>query len=375
MKPLSRFWQDWGKRLLTTSLVALLLLPLSVTLSGAGWNTNSLSSGRKSQLAQGDAITDPTAILRYALPIENQEVRQLQGSIEGISTSLRAKRWSTVMRDLKDAALILNYGKDEILADIPSDRQTEAQTILAQVTEDVKQLQAAAENKDKPVVWEVRRQILNALTDLEELMVTGFPFTVPEEYGNLPQLKGRATVEMETTQGTLTIIVDGYNAPVNAGNFVDLVQRGFYDGLDFFQREGFVVQTGNPPGDEEGFIDPKTGEYRAIPMEIKVQGDDEPIYGITLEDAGLYLAQPALPFNAYGALALARPSGDANGGSSQVFFFLFDRELTPPGYNLMDGRYSVFGYVVEGQDVLAKLTNEDQVIRARVIQGADNLEV
>ena len=33
----------------------------------------------------------------------------------------------------------------------------------------------------------------------------------------------------------------------------------------------------------------------------------------------MYLAEPVLPFNAYGAVALARPSSDPNGGSSQFF--------------------------------------------------------
>ena len=32
-------------------------------------------------------------------------------------------------------------------------------------------------------------------------------------------------------RGTMTIVLDGYNAPVTAGNFVDLVNRGFYNGM------------------------------------------------------------------------------------------------------------------------------------------------
>ena len=72
-------------------------------------------------------------------------------------------------------------------------------------------------------------------------------------------------------------------------------------------------------------------------------------------------------------MALARPSIDPNGGSSQFFFFKFDTELTPPGFNLMDGRYSVFGYVVEGKEVLEKLTEDDKIISAQVVDGIENL--
>jgi peptidylprolyl isomerase len=189
-------------------------------------------------------------------------------------------------------------------------------------------------------------------------------------------LKGRATVEIKTTKGDLTIVVDGYNAPITAGNFVDLVQRKFYDGLEFTRAEDFyVVQIGDPPGEADGFIDPKTKQYRTIPMEVMVDGDKKPIYGITLEDAGLYTAAPALPFSSYGALGMARPGDDVDGGSSQFFFFLFEAELTPAGRNLMDGRYAVFGYVTENNDLLRELKQGDKIISARVVKGAENLVV
>jgi cyclophilin family peptidyl-prolyl cis-trans isomerase len=63
----------------------------------------------------------------------------------------------------------------------------------------------------------------------------------------------------ETPEGpqepTLTIVLDGYNAPVSAGQFMDLVQRKFYDGMEIQRADGFVVQTGDPDGPETGFVD------------------------------------------------------------------------------------------------------------------------
>lgn len=50
------------------------------------------------------------------------------------------------------------------------------------------------------------------------------------------------------TGGTMRIVVDGYNAPVTAGNFVDLVQRGFYNNIEVQRADGFVVQFGDPDG-------------------------------------------------------------------------------------------------------------------------------
>jgi len=52
---------------------------------------------------------------------------------------------------------------------------------------------------------------------------------------------------VETDRGKITLVADGYSAPVTAGNCVDLVQRGFYDGLEFTRVEEFyVVQAGDP---------------------------------------------------------------------------------------------------------------------------------
>ena len=68
--------------------------------------------------------------------------------------------------------------------------------------------------------------------------------------------QGRASIEMkiklkEVRQdgiagGMLRIVADGYNAPLTAGNFVDLVKRGFYNGMEIQRSDGFVVQTGDP---------------------------------------------------------------------------------------------------------------------------------
>ena len=269
---------------------------------------------------------------------------------------------------------LLDRKRDAILASVPADRQTQASAIIDSLIANTEPLREAAEAKDKEAVWIERKNMLDQVGDLEELMVNGYPFEVPEEYSNLPQLKGRATVQFTTTQGDITVIADGYSAPVTAGNFVDLVNKKFYDGLPFIRAEDFyVLQTGDPDGADEGYIDPKTKEYRAIPMEILVDGDDVPTYGVTLEEIGRYMDEPILPFNSFGSLALARPGDDNNGGSSQFFFFLFEAELTPAGRNMLDGRYAVFGYTIDGKDVLRKLSASDKIISAKVVDGLDNL--
>lgn len=326
-------------------------------------------------LPAGNAITDARALLRYSLPIDNPPIRKIQSEVESISSSLRAKRWNPVASSLKTADRTVNTKRAAILAAVKEEQREAASQQLDRISEAIAKAQEAVTAKDKSAVWTIRREILDAVGAIEADMVQGFPFEVPAEYANLPQLKGRATIDLETTRGTVTVVVDGYSAPVTAGNFVDLVQRGFYDGLPFTRAEdSYVLQFGDPEGPAEGFIDPKTKEYRAIPLEILVSGDKEPTYGITLEDAGRYGDLPVLPFSSYGALAMARPEPEPDGGSSQVFFFLFEPELTPAGRNVLDGRYAVFGYTIsDGKAVLDQVRPGDKIVKAKVVDGLENL--
>lgn len=358
------------KSSLLNRVMTLTLTSLIVIVGLVGWQPEAAAI-----LAQGDAVTDPQAILRYALPIENKSVRKLQKSLEDISGQLRAKRWRNVGRYITDASFVLSARRDQLLATVPEESQAEAEKLIDQLAKGTGELKEIVDTRDREATYIKRRDLLNLVTNLEELMVVDYPFEIPEEYAYLPQLLGRATIDIETNKGDLKVVVDGYSAPINAGNFVDLVKRGFYDGLDFNRAEDFyILQAGDPPGEADGFIDPQTNKYRSIPIEVLVKGDDLPVYGETLEELGRYLDVPAIPFNAYGAMALARPADDPNGGSSQFFFFKFDTEITPPGYNLMDGRYSVFGYLTEGKEVLEELTAGDKIISAKVVEGLENFK-
>jgi peptidylprolyl isomerase len=358
--PILRRWRQWFQ----IGVVAMLCLSLT-----SGVNAATL-------LPSGNAITDGQAILRYALPIDNQPIRDLQNSLEDISNHLRGKQWSTINGDVKKAIVVLKTKQADILKSVPAANQSQAQTLLNEIQTSVEALTISVDAKDKPQVQVERAQALAKIGTLEAAMVTGFPYAVPAEYSSLPQLQGRATIALKTTKGDINLIVDGYTAPVTAGNFVDLVQRGFYNNLAFTRAENdYVLQIGDPPGDEVGFIDPKTKKYRAIPLEVMVKGDKEPMYGITMEDAGRYREEPVLPFSSYGAVAMARSDADPNGGSSQFFFFLFEPELTPAGRNLLDGRYTVFGYVTSGQEVLGQLKANDKIESAKVIEGSELLKI
>ena len=341
-------------------LVLILLIPLPQPAAAA--------------LPAGDPVTDPGALLRDALPMEQQQLRDLQHAMEGSSTDLRAKRWSSLAKRARRLQSLLNKGGSVIQADARQ-RGVDVEERLERLGELLPRLEQAAAQEDRAAFLTVRGQILECLGSMEADLVHGFPFSIPKEYDALPRLLGRAHVQLHTTAGDLLTVVDGYNAPLTAGAFVDLVQRGFYDGLGFNRAEAFyVLQTGDPEGEADGFVDPRTRQLRTVPLEIRIASEEQPLYDLTFEDLGLFKETPVLPFSARGTMGWAHSASAVDDGSSQFFFFLFEPELTPAGLNLIDGRFAAFGYVVEGAQVLDELTSTDRILEATVISGADNLQ-
>ncbi|MEB3258113.1 MAG: peptidylprolyl isomerase [Cyanobacteriota bacterium] len=351
-------WAGLAPQLLGACLTVLLLVP-----------------GAWAALPQGNAVKDPEAILRNALPIDAPQLQDLQHRLEATSDDLRAKRWKPLASSVTRSQSLLSSQRATILERFAPEDQDTAAELLDQLSIQLREVAVAAEAQDRDAFLASRRAALATIGSAEARLVGGFPFTIPAEFDALPRLLGRATVRISTSKGDLTAVIDGYNAPLTGGAFVDLVQRKFYDGLPFTRAEDFyVLQTGDPKGDAMGYVDAKTGQERHVPLEIRIAGDAEPLYNETFEDVGRYKAEPVLPFATYGTLGWAHSDGHLDDGSSQFFFFLYEPELTPAGLNLVDGRNAAFGYVVEGMDVLEELGVDDRIISARVIQGADNLK-
>jgi peptidylprolyl isomerase len=326
-------------------------------------------------LPKGNAVTDPEALLRNALPIEQGNLQDLQHRLEDTSDDLRAKRWNALVSTVRRSQSLLSGDQDAILKAFPPEQREQADAKLTSLGDHLRELATAAEAQNREGFLAARRAALSDIGAAEALLVGPFPFPIPSAYDSLPRLLGRATVELRTNKGTLVAVVDGYNAPLTAGAFVDLVGRGFYDGLPFNRAEDFyVLQTGDPQGPAEGFIDPATKTERRVPLEIRIPAEPLPYYNQTFEDLGLFKAEPVLPFNAKGTLGWAHSDQSLDDGSSQFFLFLSEPELTPAGLNLIDGRYAAFGYVVDGLEVLDELSADDRIISAKVIEGADNLQ-
>ncbi|MDC0832448.1 Peptidyl-prolyl cis-trans isomerase [Geitlerinema sp. FC II] len=188
---------------------------------------------------------------------------------------------------------------------------------------------------------------------------------------NFSPLSGSATAVMVVDGQPIEIFLDGANAPITTGNFADLVERRFYDGVTFHRVvSNFVAQGGDPNSrnpnfppellGRSGFIDPATGQEREIPLEIKPEGAERPLLGLTLDEAGI-TADPVLK-NERGTIAMARTT-DPNSASSQFYFNLRNNSRS------LDGDYAVFGEIRNGLSVMDTIAQGDRIEAARIVDG------
>ena len=328
-------------------------------------------------LPTGNAVKDPNAILRNALPIKQFELQEIQHKLEETSDLVRGGRWPSLAKTVTKCQSLLKKYKNQIISELPLEKQKIAEKTFIELKDNFESLQEEAKSKDKFSFIATRKEALDKIGGLEEYFLpTEFPYSIPSEFDNLPRLIGRAKVNIKTSKGDMKAIIDGYNAPLTSGAFIDLSSKQFYSNLPINRAEEFfVLQTGDPIGDEIGYVDPETNQERHVPLEIRIPNENDTFYNQTFEDLGLYTETPTLPFATLGTLGWSHSNKAVDDGSSQFFFFLYEAELNPAGRNLIDGRNAAFGYVVEGFDVLEELTKDDMIISIDVIEGIENLKL
>lgn len=168
----------------------------------------------------------------------------------------------------------------------------------------------------------------------------------------------RVYVEMETTMGNIQLVL--YNdTPLHRDNFVKLVKGGFYDGLLFHRViKGFMIQGGDPDS------------RNAAPGQLLGEGEAGPAIDAEID--------PSIRHKR-GCLAAAR-EGDAvnpeRKSSSCQFYIAWGK------YAHLDGKYTVFGEVTQGLDVVESINGvatdandrpvvDVRIVKARIIPAPD----
>ena len=147
---------------------------------------------------------------------------------------------------------------------------------------------------------------------------------------------------IETDRGEIKIRLAVKEAPKTTANFIKLADKGFYDNLTFHRVDkGFVVQGGDPLGTGMG------GADKEINLEIMCK-DGRTFEGrIAPRDC-----VPVLPHHK-GAIAMAR-ADNPNSASSQFY-------ITLEKAHFLNRKYAVFGYVIEGQDIVDNIKVGDKM--------------
>jgi cyclophilin family peptidyl-prolyl cis-trans isomerase len=139
-------------------------------------------------------------------------------------------------------------------------------------------------------------------------------------------------VKLETAKGNVYLDLYDDKTPVTVGSFLELVNKGFYDGLTFHRViADFMAQGGDPKGDGSG------GPGFTIPDEA---------------DKGLKHVR--------GALSMAKTSAPNTGGSQ--FFICYAPQTH------LDGVHTVFGECVKGMDAVDKITVGDKIVKATILK-------
>ena len=137
----------------------------------------------------------------------------------------------------------------------------------------------------------------------------------------------------ETNLGNFSVELFEDETPITTENFIDLAEKGFYDGVIFHRViDGFMIQGGDPEG--TGMGGP----------------------GYTIEDE----FRDDLRFDGEGILAMANTGMPHTGGSQ--FFITLDK--TP----WLNGHHTIFGKVKEGMDVVRRIGHSETDMADRPLE-------
>lgn len=354
---------------------------------------------RETVSAEPYALSSELALVKL-LPVKNPLLRELQDMLEDIS-SLSNKdsqdylAWKDAVRRIETAISEIDKRRGTLEPPFNPDDDTILQIRKAereeQVIENLRKalvdLLAVARTNDAMKTLENQKIALLALAEVGELLVSKYPYEVPTEgkFSYLPRLLGRAKVTIvvrrqNTILGNITIIADGYAAPITAGNFIDLCLRKFYKDLPIkFTKKrvgtGSEFEIANIPifgSFNEGFYDPLTAKPRRIPLELvrveKSTGVRELAYSqglssLTSDQAVLEpteRSKPVLSFDIPGLVAMNHPDKNLNGASSE-FFGLQKTSMLDQKRQMLDGEYAPFGFIVGGFELFQELQPNDVI--------------
>lgn len=234
-------------------------------------NTTAASSirqpSKESSMFSPELATE--SCLLKLLPVKKPLFRELEGKLLTVS-SLRSydfsgnaseqqqqqqlRAFENVIQNMNETLYLIDSKRSNLEPVFNMDdstvisitKATKGENLVESLRNEIATIETLAQARDLEGIFSSQKRALRILAEIGELLVEKFPYDVPKDgkFGYLPRLLGRTKVTFTIVRptgkrrmakdevlGNVTILADGFAAPITAGNFVDLSIRNFYTGL------------------------------------------------------------------------------------------------------------------------------------------------
>jgi len=170
-------------------------------------------------------------------------------------------------------------------------------------------------------------------------------------------------VYFKTSKGDFEVKLFGKDNPVTVSNFLENIDKNIYENKKFYKIINYPLIRFI-----HGGVNPKNKLYfernqnlnktsPSIPLEIKFKEESKPRYNYQIKNPN----ETANLINKFENGSIAMVKRGKNKSSSTEFFFVTTK--IPE----LDGRYSIFGKIIKGLDVLKKINKEDYIKTVEII--------
>ena len=179
---------------------------------------------------------------------------------------------------------------------------------------------------------------------------------------NFNCIQNNKIVYFETSKGNFEVKLFGKDNPVTVSNFIENIDKNIYKNKKFYKiinypQQKFIHGGVNPENKfniERNQIANKTSP--SIPLEIKFKEEIKPRYNYQIKNP--YETKNLVNTFESGSIAMVKRGKSKS--SSTEFFFVTNK--IPE----LDGRYSIFGKIIKGLDVLEKIDQEDYIKEVKI---------
>ncbi len=170
-------------------------------------------------------------------------------------------------------------------------------------------------------------------------------------------IKSNKVVNFKTSKGDFAVKLFGKDNPVTVSNFLENIENNIYVNQKFYKIIKYpqmrFIHGGVNPGDKSYIVRKQNLNKTSptIPLEIKFKEEVKPRYNYQIKNP----SETVNLVNTFESGSIAMVKSGKDKSSSTEFFFVTTK--IPE----LDGRYSIFGKIIKGLDVLEKINKEDYI--------------